>query len=78
MATTAHACAPEPTKPVDLSRFMGRWYEILRTPNKDERSCFAPSEDGRAMAALRFRSALSAIAAALAYLEEVSLPSKTI
>ena len=24
---------------------MGRWYEILRTPNKNEHNCFAPYED---------------------------------
>lgn len=45
LAAAAHAGAPEPTKPVDLHRFMGRWYEILRTPNRHERDCFAPYED---------------------------------
>lgn len=45
LATDVHASAPEPTRPVDLGRFMGRWYEILRTPNRHERDCFAPYED---------------------------------
>ena len=45
LTTSAHAGAPEPTKPIDLGRFMGRWYEILRTPNRNERNCFAPYED---------------------------------
>jgi len=41
------AAAPEPTKPVDLSRYFGRWYEIARTPNDFERgaACQAPTAD---------------------------------
>jgi apolipoprotein D and lipocalin family protein len=37
----AAARAPEPLKPLDLDRFMGRWYEILRTPNGAQNNCFA-------------------------------------
>jgi apolipoprotein D and lipocalin family protein len=33
--------APEPKKPINLERFMGRWYEILRTPNLAQRNCYA-------------------------------------
>ena len=41
VATAALANAPEPRKPVDLDRFMGRWYEILRTPNDAQKNCYA-------------------------------------
>ena len=27
--------------PMDTDRIMGRWYEILRMPNKIQRNCFA-------------------------------------
>ena len=33
----AQAAAPAPTKPVDLQRYAGRWYEIARVPNHFER-----------------------------------------
>jgi apolipoprotein D and lipocalin family protein len=36
----AAANAPEPRRPIDLDRFMGRWYEILRTPNDAQKNCF--------------------------------------
>lgn len=41
---TAFAEAPEPRSHVDLDRFMGRWYEILRTPNDHQRNCWAASQ----------------------------------
>lgn len=50
---TSAWAAPEPVRPVDLERFIGRWYEILRTPNNHQRNCWAASqvwsrrEDGR-------------------------------
>lgn len=40
-AVGAAGRAPEPLKPLDLDRFMGRWYEILRTPNDAQKNCFA-------------------------------------
>lgn len=40
LALPASAAAPEPVKPLDLNRFMGRWYEILRTPNDRQKNCF--------------------------------------
>ena len=43
--SAASAAAPEPTKPVDLDRFMGRWYEILRTPNSNQKNCGAAYQD---------------------------------
>jgi apolipoprotein D and lipocalin family protein len=45
LAGVARADAPEPRKSLDLDRFMGRWYEILRTPNNNERNCFAVYQD---------------------------------
>lgn len=30
---------PEPAKPVDLSRYLGRWYEIARYDNSFQRDC---------------------------------------
>lgn len=41
---TASAAAPEPKKPMEVDRFMGRWYEILRTPNDMQKNCFAADE----------------------------------
>jgi len=41
LATAARAEAPEPKKPIDLGRFMGKWYEILRTPNGNQKNCYA-------------------------------------
>lgn len=32
---------PEPAKPVDLSRYLGRWYELARYENGFERDCEA-------------------------------------
>jgi apolipoprotein D and lipocalin family protein len=40
----ASAEAPQPRSHVDLDRFMGRWYEILRTPNDHQRNCWAASQ----------------------------------
>lgn len=34
----------EPRRPIDIDRFMGRWYEILRTPNNHQRNCWAASQ----------------------------------
>lgn len=34
----------EPRRAIDLDRFMGRWYEILRTPNDHQRNCWAASQ----------------------------------
>lgn len=40
-AAAAAQSAPEPSKVIDLDRFMGRWHEVLRTPNGAQRNCFA-------------------------------------
>lgn len=31
--------APEPRRAIEIERFMGRWYEIVRTPNNRQRNC---------------------------------------
>ena len=35
------AAAPAPAGPVEPERLMGRWYEILRQPNKVQKNCYA-------------------------------------
>lgn len=40
-AAAVQASAPQPTKPIDIDRFMGRWYEIARTPNPNQKDCWA-------------------------------------
>ena len=55
IAAAARAEAPEPRRPVDLERFMGRWYEILRTPNANERNCYAVYQDWSAKDDDRFQ-----------------------
>ena len=40
----ASAQAPEPRQTLNLERFMGRWHEILRTPNDHQRDCWAASQ----------------------------------
>lgn len=36
--------APEPRVTINLDRFMGRWYEIARTPNNNQGNCWAASQ----------------------------------
>lgn len=38
-AGVALADAPAPRRSVDLDRFDGRWFEIARTPNRNQPSC---------------------------------------
>ncbi len=47
VASMAQAGAPPPTKPVDLQKYAGRWYEIARVPNHFERGreCDGPTAD---------------------------------
>lgn len=46
------AAAPEPTKPVELQHYAGRWYEVARLHNKLEDDClraevsYTPTADG--------------------------------
>lgn len=46
-APMAEAAAPQPAKPVPLSSYSGRWFEIARTPNKLQRDCSGASVDYR-------------------------------
>jgi apolipoprotein D and lipocalin family protein len=39
LATPAWAAAPQPTKPAPASFYAGRWYEIARLPNKNQKDC---------------------------------------
>jgi apolipoprotein D and lipocalin family protein len=45
LAGAAQAAAPTPQKPVDMDRLMGRWYEILRTPNDNQKNCYAAYQE---------------------------------
>lgn len=40
VASPALAKAPEPKKPIEIDHLMGRWYEILRTPNVRQTNCY--------------------------------------
>jgi len=44
-AAPQQGAAPEPVKPVDPSRYVGRWYEIARLPNKLEQDCTSGTSD---------------------------------
>ena len=43
-AAAASAAAPEPRATINVDRFMGRWYEIARTPNDHQKNCWAASQ----------------------------------
>jgi len=45
LAPSAWAAAPEPQKPVSPSQYAGRYYEIARLPNANQRDCHAPTYD---------------------------------
>lgn len=36
---SGNASVPQPAKPVDLERYLGRWYELARYENRFERGC---------------------------------------
>jgi apolipoprotein D and lipocalin family protein len=44
MASAACAMAP-PVSHIELTRMMGRWYEVARLPNKIQRGCTAGASD---------------------------------
>ena len=45
-AGTEQAMAPQPVKPIEVSRFFtGRWYEIARTPMSLTKNCVAGTTD---------------------------------
>lgn len=39
LPAAARAEAPQPRRKVEIEPFMGRWYEIVRTPNDRQRNC---------------------------------------
>jgi apolipoprotein D and lipocalin family protein len=41
----AQAGAVEPTGRIELTKMMGRWYEVARTPNALQRGCIAGASD---------------------------------
>ena len=43
-ASAASAQAPQPRQSIDIDRFMGRWYEIVRTPNDAQRNCHGANQ----------------------------------
>jgi apolipoprotein D and lipocalin family protein len=44
-ATQASPLAPEPRKPIDPNRYLGRWYEIARVPNSLQERCQGATSD---------------------------------
>lgn len=42
---SGNASVPEPAKPVDLGRYLGRWYELARYENRFEKDCEAVTAD---------------------------------
>lgn len=44
-AVQAASVTPEPRKPIDPERFLGRWYEIARVPNKLQDNCQGATSD---------------------------------
>ena len=42
-----NAAVPPPTKPVDLTRYVGLWYEMARYENRFERNCEAVTAEYR-------------------------------
>lgn len=45
MGAAARAAAPEPTKPVDINRYAGRWFEMARLHNRIEETCISATAD---------------------------------
>jgi apolipoprotein D and lipocalin family protein len=43
--SAAQAAAVEPSRPIDLSQMMGRWYEVARVPNMLQKDCEAGASD---------------------------------
>lgn len=44
-AAQASPLAPEPIKPIDPDRYLGRWYEIARVPNTLQNGCEGATSD---------------------------------
>jgi apolipoprotein D and lipocalin family protein len=50
IAIPAYSAAPPPAKPVAISFYSGRWFEIARTPNARQRDCEGPTSDFETLA----------------------------
>jgi apolipoprotein D and lipocalin family protein len=46
--SAANAAAVEPSGRIEISKMMGRWYEVARTPNALQRGCVAGASDWQA------------------------------
>jgi apolipoprotein D and lipocalin family protein len=44
-AAPAQAAVPQPSEKIELSKMMGRWYEVARLPNQTQRGCQAGTSD---------------------------------
>jgi len=44
-ATPALAAAPQPQTRIELTKMTGRWYEVARLPNKQQKGCVAGTAD---------------------------------
>ncbi len=45
IAGSAFAAPPPPTQKIELSKMMGRWYEVARLPNKIQTGCQGGTSD---------------------------------
>jgi len=45
LALPAFAAAPQPRRNMEANAYSGRWFEIARTPNAQQRNCQAPTSD---------------------------------
>jgi apolipoprotein D and lipocalin family protein len=55
MASSAHAAAKPPAKPVSVEFYSGKWFEIARTPNSGQRDCEAASTQFTSTGASSFK-----------------------
>jgi apolipoprotein D and lipocalin family protein len=66
IAGSASAAPPPPTQKIELSKMMGRWYEVARLPNKIQTGCqggtsdWQRSSDGFAVVQACHKGSLSA------------------
>jgi apolipoprotein D and lipocalin family protein len=45
LALALIAAAPQPTKPVELQHYIGKWYEVARLHNQPEEPCLSAQAD---------------------------------
>lgn len=61
---SAHATPPQPIEQLDLDRYLGKWYELAKYPNRFQKQCvsdttahYAAREDGRVQVINQCRTA---------------------